>query len=49
MLVLQRSPSQGNLVYHKDLGRREGEKEGETEMASVVLKPNCVLLGAIKA
>lgn len=47
--MLQQSPSQGDLVYHKDLGRREGEKEGGTEMASVVLKPNCVLLGGIKA
>lgn len=38
----------GDLVYHRDLGRREGEKKGGTEMAPVVLKPNHVLLGDIK-
>lgn len=48
MLVLQQSRSQGDQVYCRDLGRSEGEKEGGTEIASVVLKLNRVFLGGIK-
>lgn len=48
MLALQQSGKQGDLVCYSDLERREGEKGG-TKMASVVLKPNPVLLRGIKA
>lgn len=52
MLVLQQSRRQGGPGLpglRQRSGERDGEKDGGTGMASVVLKPNRVLLEGIKA